>query len=67
LAVKKGSASMSPERVDRSPNSLYQDPRLISAARRGNLGRLNKLLAKLAKEQTPANKRRPLSSENSSD
>jgi hypothetical protein len=43
---------MSTERTERSQSSLYQDADIISAVRRGDIERLNKLLAKL-EEPTP--------------
>lgn len=43
---------MSPERVD--PNSLVNHPAIIAAARSGDIKRLNRLLAELAKKQKTA-------------
>ena len=46
---------MSPERVD--PDSLLNHPAIVAAVKSGDIKRLNRLLAELAKEpKTPENR-----------
>ncbi len=56
---------MSPERVD--PDSLLNHPAIVAAVKSGDIKRLNRLLAELAKERKPAENRSSSASEGFSD
>ena len=42
---------MSPERVDPDPDSLLNHPAVVAAVKKGDMKRLNRLIAELAREQ----------------
>jgi len=42
---------MSPERVDPDPDSLLNHPAIVAAVKKGDIKRLNRLIADLAKER----------------
>jgi len=56
---------MSPERVD--PDSLLNHPAIVAAVNSGDIKRLNRLPAELAKERKPAENRSSPASERFSD
>jgi hypothetical protein len=47
----KGPPALSAERADNSQTSLYLDIEIISAVRKGDINRLNRLLAKLTQQK----------------
>ncbi len=56
---------MSPEPMD--PDSLFNHPAIVAAVKSGDITRLNRLIAELAKEREPADGRSSLAPDGFSD